>query len=117
MATTEAEVCICTLEGKHNDFVHTCAGTDSQRNRTKTLNNGEREGAMGERSCSSQTKSVDFGNMNLEEVCIIGGVSFDMVVQERRRPCNIQLQAEVACSRARGGEIAQISLNRKEEGQ
>jgi hypothetical protein len=118
IATTEkAEVCICTLEGKHNGFVYTCAGTDSQRNRTKTLNNGGGEGAMGERSCSSQTKSSDLRNRIFKEVCVIVGVNSDMVVQERNRPCNIQLQAEVACSRARGGENAQKSLNRREEGQ
>jgi hypothetical protein len=35
----------------------------------------------------------------------------------RSRPCNIQLQAEVASSRARGGGNAQKSLNRREEGQ
>jgi hypothetical protein len=51
----------------------------------------------------------------LEEVFVKGGINSDMIVQERSRPCNVQLHAEVACSRARGGEIAQISLNRRKE--
>jgi hypothetical protein len=28
----------------------------------------------------------------------------DMIVKERSKPCNVQLQAEAAGSRARGGE-------------
>jgi hypothetical protein len=28
----------------------------------------------------------------------------DMIVEERSKPCNVQLQAEAAGSRARGGE-------------
>ena len=33
-----------------------------------------------------------------------GETNFDMVVQERSRSCNVQLQVEAVCSRARVGE-------------
>jgi hypothetical protein len=37
------DMCICTLEDKHNGFVDSRAGSGGQRNRTKTVDNGERE--------------------------------------------------------------------------
>ena len=40
----------------------------------------------------------------LERVCVIGGVYFDMIVQERSKPYKAQLQAKAARSRARGGK-------------
>jgi hypothetical protein len=57
---------------------------------------------MGERSYSSWTKSIGFEAYSRGGIGE-GGISFDMIVQERSRPCNVQLQAEAACSRARGG--------------
>jgi hypothetical protein len=42
LATKSRNVCICTLEGKYDGFVHTCDGPGEQRDRTKTVYNGQR---------------------------------------------------------------------------
>lgn len=42
LATESRIVCICTLEGKYNTFVHICDGLGGQGNGTKTADNGKR---------------------------------------------------------------------------